>query len=343
MKKATRDKLTFYLVVAVFGYLILGGIGLVPLPGKTTGEVAAPSQPSGAIVTTTCDPATGQPVKVAVANDQNKSEEYLGNTLYLMRDGQIIDTGTATAGSTISYTTLDAKCTDRNVRVIANPSASLIGTATDVTLDGTGAEVILPGAKSAIPAVTIYDVDKTTNLSTTADTDGTVTYTSAVSLGEQQTEKGYILLTMTTSASQFGGIRNGKAILVGWKNPDTTVFDNEDVKLSVSEGGYTLTSVDCGKYPNAKDAYDLDRCWVLDKAIGSRDKTSTNAISDELWIYYTVRPSKGDPGATDDVTIYFVDLHEFYDSVSKSVIFDGADANNNDIGETNVQVTIDLS
>ena len=343
MKKATRDKWTFYLVLAVFGYLILGGIGLVPLPGKTTGEVAAPSQPSGAIVTTTCDPATGQPVKVAVLNAQNDSEEYLGNTLYLMRDGAIIDTGTATAGGSLSYTTLDAKCTDKQVRVIANPSTSLVGAAADVTLDGTGTELVLKAADSAIPATTIYDIDRTSNLSTKDDTDGTVTLSSAQALGKGDTFEFYIKMYMSTSAAQFGGVRNGKAILVGWKNPNTQKYKDDDLSLEVTSGGITLTSVECSKYPNAANALDLDKCWLINRAIGDKDSDASNAVGKQVWLFGTLRPTQGDPGASDDPILYFVDIHEFYDSTQQKVIVDGYDSDNNDIGETNTQITLDVS
>jgi hypothetical protein len=162
-------------------------------------------------------------------------------------------------------------------------------------------------------------------------------------MGEGDTFEFYVKLYMSTSSAQFGGVRSGESILVGWKNPDTTVFEDDDFSLEVTSGGVTLTPVECSKYPNADSTLDLDRCWIMDKAIGDRDKDESNAVGNNIWLFGSLRSSKGDPGATDDAIIRFVDIHEFWDSTKQAITVDGYDSDSNDIGETNIAITLDLS
>jgi len=335
--KITGIGVLLLLTLVVFG---MGGIG----PLSVTKYVPPPPPPltDGVVTSIACDPATGYPVDIWVENEQNDSTEGIGATLYLM-DGTIVAaTGTANTGASISYKTLNSKdCTVGKVlKAIANPSTTNMGGVKNVKL-GNG-KITIYAAESAIPTATMYTELKA-NESVTDDTDGAVTFTAAVAIAQDGTDEGYFKVSMGTSGAQFGGTKARESILVGYHSPDTSKFSKTAFSISRDSGSVNLVSVDCANYPNARDTLSLHACWLVDRAIASQDDTDSNGAGGNQWLYWSIKADKGNPGASDDPTINYIDLHELYDSTAQKVIFDGYDNNLADIGETNLVFTLDYS
>ena len=114
MKKATRDKLTFYLVLLVLGLVVGNYLGVLPsVPGKTTGKAPAPvTTPTTSTGKCPTDGVTT--LNVLLRNSLNTSTEYLSETFYIFNSKgvKVGSLTTNSGGAGTSYATLNVDCDD---------------------------------------------------------------------------------------------------------------------------------------------------------------------------------------------------------------------------------------
>lgn len=286
-------------------------------------------------------------------NKLNNSIDYQGNSLLYIEGDTIADSGTANAGASISYKTLNAKCSVRTGTVYATGSTTENGARATVSFNpaDTAVEVTLLSSETGNLTKTLYDsAFANTSTPTGAGTGNEdITESAATAMAQDGTRSGYIKMTQANGSSAYGGPGNPNdpelsdaGILVGIDTVTSSIFKDEDIQAYQQSGiSANFRQVSCDKFVNEKAKYSLNTCYVL-KAIGSKTEPTVNTVGGDIWIGWTMRASLGNPGASDDPVFYLVPL-TWYQDTDTTVKYGGVDRGNTAKGKIPHRVTLDNS
>jgi len=280
-------------------------------------------------------------IRVACPNPINTSLHFSGPSL-LAQDaaGMSVGSGTCTSGTTLSYATADVPCDARSGKIYALMSTTISSQIGDWDM-GTGTSDTLSLNAPPIGSLKIVAMDSTfTNKTDTATVSGsgagcteteadTHTGTDVAAGGSFQR---YIDFRQATAYKIYGSDVAGEpGILVGVDNQNASSWNAEDITLSSISGGGNLVKVDCGLYPNALAANDLDACWTMD-AIASNDPSRRLLLSGTA--------NGGNPYS--DIQVHFIDLG-YYQDTDGSVVYGGYNAARTSQGTaTDCSLTVNL-
>lgn len=285
--------------LTVFGNKIGGSTQSVASAATTTSTSA-----SGA----SCERPTGGNTAtfgVKVVNGQNSTYQQVASTAALIgSDGTTagsVSTTDAAAEAFASMTPLP--CVEGYLYVLGDSSTN--GERVVANTLKANQNVAVPGSQNSRLIFSLY----TNTLAADNQTDasqGSVainTTTHAIASGGSYT--GYVDVDFQSASSAFGTVDGGGYIAV---DHNLAVYSRENGVKIASTMGLGLTPVVCpadiATYLNA------DTCYHFDQ-LTSRGTATPNRLS------VTLKADLGEPGATDDVKIYFVDEQYFRDTDAK--------------------------
>ena len=269
-------------------------------------------------------------VFVSVRNPLNTSLQYQASTIYITNSkGQVVGSGTSTAGSALSYAEINVPCSADNA--VGNVYA--VGDATKNSAVGsysftkqTSDTVALDAENSDVLTGTLYS----TTLANTSQPDmsAAITETAANAMSAGDTRSGYLDLKDATGKSQYGSSHSGNIWCVDTIN--SAAFTDTAISLSSQTGGFSLTEIPCTTYPKATSVDSCNRCWTSSaiKASGGTLRFSWSMTND----------GGTDAGASDDPVLHIEDVNYFLDTSGKIALeaFNAAGTNQ---GESTVSVT----
>lgn len=348
-----------YILFGLIALGVIGWMGMGPFAGffASSGGQVAPAPAAVAVQPVSqvaCDPSDGlNNVKVVARNILNSSLDYQGNSLVWTENGIIVDTGTANSGGSLSYKTLNAKCSSRTGIVYAMGSSTENGAISTVTFNpaDTTLEVTMSGAENGNLTKTLYSTSFA-NTSTPADAgdwNPDITESAATTMAQDSQRSGYIKMTEANGSAAFGGAGNPSdvdlkdaGILVGVDTVNSAVFSDNDIPMYQQSGlSANFREIACSKFPMETAKLSLNKCYVM-KAIGSKTDTTLNTIGGDIWLGWNMRASLGNPGATDDPVIYLVPLDWFQDT-DNTIHYGAVDKGSNFKGRVPQRATFDNS
>lgn len=349
-----------YILFGLIALGVVGWMGIGPFSGffaTSGGQVAsAPAavavQPVSQVA---CDPSDGKnDAKVTVRNAANNSLDYDANTVYVVAGGVIDDSGTANGGATLSYKTLNVKCSSRTATVYAvagNTNRENSGRAeVSFAAADTAKEVNVLSTEMGNLSTTIYDAAR--NNASTPDTldNDDIAESAATTMGQSDSRTFYVRVKQANSSAAFGGFGNpddpelkDAGILWGIDTISSSVFADDDVAMWQDSGAnLNFREISCSKFTRETAKYSLNKCYVS-KAIGAKSLPDLNVVSGDVWLGGSLKAGQGNPGASDDPVIWPIDLVWFQDT-DGSIKYGGVDASNTDVGRVdNKRITLDNS
>ncbi|MFQ5405768.1 MAG: hypothetical protein ACE5DI_01270 [Candidatus Micrarchaeia archaeon] len=287
--------------------LILGGavlliaafaFGFLKLPTAPAAIPGAPSVAAAEYCATDDDGLVT--LETAVRNPENNALDYNGNPLYAVdSEGNVLTTGTAVAGTSLSYASLTVPCGTQGTVYAAGNSTFESGKA-DFSADKARTFVSLSGYDASEPVGFIRD-SALANMSTLGNPVYDPT-SQTQTIGDGGSLTFYLDIQVNASNSGFGD-SEGDGVVATIDLTNNAVITANDVTLT----GHDFRKVDCSDPVVARAAInnDAEVCYV-----GSALTSSDGLVR----ISASARWSAGNPGASDDMEIFFDDLVWFQDT-----------------------------
>lgn len=227
---------------------------------------------------------------------------YLSPSLSVFNTaGKEITTGTATAGTTGTYTTLNvAGCETGTIYALG--STTNVGGRIDYnSFNQLGQYEIVSTNSSRLDLQLLTDTYANDMNSTVTTVGNHQTSTSA--LAQQGTKCGKLQLRANFTVPGAFGSKDG-GFVIAYDARDTTVFGNTDFSVSSSE--ISLTEIPCPA--DLVDAKAVDRCWKAPQLTSADGKKEVS---------YCIRASNGDPGVGTNATVIFSNVDYLKDTDGK--------------------------
>ena len=330
MGRRTNSKMTgqnaflAIIALAVVALVVMqSGILSIGAPTPTGGFIS----PTGAAETgALCQDDGSNDVKVAAKNSLNSSLEYQAADFRVIANGNVVNTGTGTAGSTLTYTTIAIPCSPRTGTIYALASADIVSAKGTYTVreDDTTGYLIMNQPDSSQAQLKLFD---TTFTNTSVDFAATQTETTAVAMSAGDSRNGYLDIKAPTGKSQYGGPESD-GILWAIDTVDGAAFGDDDIALSSSQ--ITLREVDCDTYTNARSKDSADRCYT---------SAAIKASDGEKRLSWTMTNGGGsDAGASSDPILYVEDL-QYYEENDGTIQYGAFTSGGTNAGESQVALT----
>lgn len=247
--------------------------------------------------------------------------------------GRTLTTGTTTAGSSLSYLTLNVPCgADSHGFVYLTTGASdTVNSARlpyDVTSKLNDYAQFTEGNVSGL-YLALYSSTNTNTSDFKGGTLGTIqtaTESAATAMGAGSVRSGYIMLSVSNATSQFGSTDGG--IIFAIDTVDSSVFS--DNAISLSSPNIALSPITCPATETS--AHSANRCYAA-RALKSTDGN--------VRVDWVMNADLGNPGASADPVLYIDDVQYFQQS--SGVSQGTATGANTDVGAPVEKVTFDNS
>lgn len=296
------------------------------------------------VTTAKCQDDGTNSLSVASRNPANVSLHYnAGSYAAVGADGEIIASGTGTAGTSISYTAVAIPCAEGNYAgdvyaLLTSAYNSQIGTYDTIESGATADTVVLDVVPAGSLKIAAFDttLTNTTQGNSADDTESGCAETEVDTNAISTIEAGgsftrYIDFKQATAYKQFGSDVAGQAgVLVLIDNNNMSSWNSNDIKITSVDGGGNLKSVDCVAYPKEVSLTEADSCYTMD-SIASNDATRRLKIEGVA--------NSGNPYS--DVVVTFMDLGYFQD-VDGSIKYAGANSAATSQGQTDCTMTINI-
>ena len=260
-------------------------------------------------------------------NPLNASADFVPVTLYYS-DMNWNLMGSATQLTTGNYkqTATTTKCGEQYRLFTKDDSNFVFAQKVTPVLTGSGVEVDMVVPRSTDVQFKAFD-ENGDNQTSGYVQDTTTTTAESLSSGGVLVYK--ILYQAKTSASQFGSDDPSAPTYICIDANPAKFSKSNGITLSGS-GIFEKISTNLPKYCSDNGYESAYRISPVKSTDGTRE------------MYVTIRADLGDPGASDDVKLMFVDSHAYLSSTGL-VKVGTADDSASDIGETNRYITINLA
>lgn len=330
-KKGVSDLVWVIAVVAILfgvGVLHYNGQGFSTSSPTTQTQTVTPGGQTTSQQASTFLCNNGGSTNPLYVSDQN-TLLTAGGTVYqsapvavIGSDGRLLATGTTTAGSTLSYTTVNVPC-GANANGFVYLTAGNGNTVNSARLPYDVASKLNDYAQFTQGNVSgLYLAMYGNTNSNTSALDGgvvgtiqTATESAATAMGAGSVRSGYIFLSVSNATSQFGSTDGG--IIFAIDTVDSSVFS--DNAISLSSANIALTPITCPA--SEVSMHSANRCYSA-PAI----KTSNGNIR----IDWTMNADLGNPGASADPVLYIDDVQYFQQN--SGVVQGTATSANSDVG-----------
>jgi hypothetical protein len=343
-KKGAIGVMAIVGIVAAVVVAVFIGMSAFQASGGAGDDGLAGTDDQPLVTTQKCQDDGTNSLFVAVKNPINATLHYEDeNIVVVSEDGEQIATGTATAGATLAYATINIPCVDGGYAgtVYGLLDASETATIGEYDFEGDTSETVIMMAPPT-GSLDIVSYDTTfTNFTDTNSVDGagagcteTEAVTNSVStIGSGESFTRYVDFKQATAFHMYGSEVAGEAgILIGIDNQNASSWNSGDIKISSISGGGNLKAVDCSDYQDSTAAEDLDECYTMD-AIGSSDPTRRLKVEGTA--------NGGNPFS--DLQVVFIDLGYFED-IAGDIVYAGHNTARTTVGvATDCSLTINLA
>jgi len=303
--------------------------------GGTTASVAGtPSGPTSvASDGTVCQRPTGgntATLGVLVRNTQNSTYEQMASTTWLTDLSGVTQTSvTTTDAAAKAYASMTpVPCIDGYLYTLADTDTNSQKVKADSLVPNQNKEI--QGSKASRLLFSVY-TNTLGNDSSNGNVQNSVEMnTSTHAIASGGSFQGYIDVDFQQASAQFGSDDGGIIVAV---DHNLAVYSRENgVKVTSQTGGVTLSPISC---PSDVVTYlNGDTCYK----ISALNKNTPTPVR----LSYTVKADLGEPGASDDVSIFFQDNQYFLDQ-DGTIRLGAFNSAGTDQGVARNRVTVDVS
>lgn len=294
---------------------------------------------------------------IASRNTVNNSVAYMSPNSYIQgSDGEVLDTQTLTAGSTLAYSNSNVPCTNSAGSGTVKTLATAVFTSGEgtfsfaektadtvlITNGGYGTTVKLGGYLTTTGANTT-NMTTDTNFANIIGDGGTyygcnlnedTSYGASTVVGSGESFSRYLDIKVNESNKQFGGTIDGKpGILITINNNNSAAFRPGDIVVSMVTGGGNLQKISCNDPVADQKAStnEAEECYVMD-GITAKDTVRRIRIDGTA--------SSGNPG--NNVIVRISDIG-YVEDTDGSIVWTAMDSGGTDVGVPDCTYSINLS